>query len=565
MNIEKPSAEKLESDQLDRRKFFGNFGKAAIAAAAIGGLPAIDNTAKARAQIGQPQPGLPRARKCLEFRRTAALINYEQTSIRTVRSGNDDDRRYSNKIASFSKGLPHQANGEVDLSAYSAMISAIESQNSAAFEAIPMGGDRKLVNPQSGLAMDIEGRDSFSLWMRPAPAFASREIAAEISENYWMALLRDVPFSQYANNQIAAAAAADLSLYGDDFKGPKNAKGTVSPELLFRGLTSGDAKGPYMSQFFYHSCKFGANDVNQQMKTARPISDGGANYGTDFTAWLSLQNGISPQTGDILDPTLRFVRSGRDICQFVHVDVLFQAYFQAFLILSGIGAPFDQANPYLNSATQEGFGTFGGPHVAALLCEVSTRALKAVWNQKWVVHRRLRPEVYAERVDRTAFHGASYPVHPEILNSVNSQARLGGHLPPGNAFLPLAFPEGSPLHPSYGAGHATVAGACVTVLKAFFDESFVIQNPVEPDPTGQVLLPYSGSDTLTVGGELNKIASNIALGRNIAGVHWRSDGTESMKLGEELAIGIMSDQKDCFNEQFSGFTLTKFDGRTVTI
>lgn len=41
----------------------------------------------------------------------------------------------------------------------------------------------------------------------------------------------------------------------------------------------------------------------------------------------------------------------------------------------------------------------------------------------------------------------------------------------GTYFLPMAFPEGSPTHPSYGSGHATVAGACTTILKAFFDES----------------------------------------------------------------------------------------------
>jgi hypothetical protein len=41
------------------------------------------------------------------------------------------------------------------------------------------------------------------------------------------------------------------------------------------------------------------------------------------------------------------------------------------------------------------------------------------------------------------------------------------------ALLPMAFQEGSPMHPSYGAGHATVAGACVTILKAFFDGDVV--------------------------------------------------------------------------------------------
>ena len=98
--------------------------------------------------------------------------------------------------------------------------------------------------------------------------------------------------------------------------------------------------------------------------------------------------------------------------------------------------------------------------------------------------------------------------------------------------LPQAYPEGSPLHPSYGAGHATVPGACVTMLKALFDESFVIPNPVVPTPDGLMLVPYN-SPPLTVGGELNKPASNISFGRNFAGIHWRTDAAESWKLGRQ--------------------------------
>jgi len=134
----------------------------------------------------------------------------------------------------------------------------------------------------------------------------------------------------------------------------------------------------------------------------------------------------------------------------------------------------------------------------------------------------------------------------------------------GTYLLPMAFAEGSPLHPSYGAGHATVAGACVTILKAWFDESYVIPNPVQATPDGLALVPYSGPP-LTVGGELNKLASNVATGRNIAGVHWRSDAVESLKLGEAVAISILQDQKNTYNENFSGFTFTKFDGTQVTV
>src|SRR5205823_1929665 len=127
--------------------------------------------------------------------------------------------------------------------------------------------------------------------------------------------------------------------------------------------------------------------------------------------------------------------------------------------------------------------------------------------------------------------------------------------------------EGSPLHPAYGAGHATVAGACVTILKAFFNESFVIPEPVVPGPDGHTLWPYTcpGADRLTVGGELNELAANVALGRNFAGIHWRADYMESLKLGEAVAISILRDQRASYNEQFGGFNFTKFDGTTITV
>jgi len=128
----------------------------------------------------------------------------------------------------------------------------------------------------------------------------------------------------------------------------------------------------------------------------------------------------------------------------------------------------------------------------------------------------------------------------------------------------MAFPEGSPMHTAYGAGHATVAGACVTILKAWFDESAIISNPVVPSSDGTTLEPYVGPP-LTVGGELNKLASNISQGRNIAGVHWRTDATESNLLGEEVAISILSDQRATYNEPFNGFTFTKFDGTKITV
>ena len=548
--------------QSNRRAFLGSVGAATIAAGVIAVDPLRQTeSSQAKAATGSNQ----RANQCAKLRRDAANNGLASTPQNLQHPDNNDEEIYPNKLGSYSKGLPHNNDGTVVASAYDALVNAINSGRPADFDAIPLGGDRGLTNPQSGLAFDMEGPDAHALIQPPAPAFASREQAAEISENYWMALLRDVPYSQYAANPIANAAAADLTLYGSDFKGPKIG-GAVTTATLFRGLTPGDRVGPYLSQFFYHDCNFGANKIEQKITTTLP----GIDYMTDFATWLAVQRGFN-QPPDALDPVPRYMRNGRDIGQWVHIDVLFQAYFQAFLVLAGAGAPFDDGNPYNGNPSQIGFGTFGGPHIATLLCEVSTRALKAVWFQKWFVHRRLRPEVHAARVHRTLFDGANYPVHPEILNSFSDNNRLKGFMPAGNALLPMAFPEGSPTHPAYGAGHATVAGACVTILKAWFKETTRLVDiglaPLQPTDDGLSLVPYLGSDAgdLTVGGELNKVAANVALGRDTAGVHWRSDATESLKLGEQIAIGILRDQRACYNEVFNGFSLTKFDGTTVTV
>ncbi|MCG6138227.1 MAG: hypothetical protein MET45_26970 [Nostoc sp. LLA-1] len=45
-------------------------------------------------------------------------------------------------------------------------------------------------------------------------------------------------------------------------------------------------------------------------------------------------------------------------------------------------------------------------------------------------------------------------------------------------------------------------------------------------------------------------------------VTWRTDYTESVKLGEQIAIGLLQEQSLTYNED-NFFTLTKFDGTKV--
>jgi hypothetical protein len=137
----------------------------------------------------------------------------------------------------------------------------------------------------------------------------------------------------------------------------------------------------------------------------------------------------------------------------------------------------------------------------------------------------------------------------------------------GDYFLSQSFPEGSPTHPSYPTGHGAVAGACITVLKFFFDNNFVIPSPVVPSSDGISLLPYTGQDAgqLTVGGELNKLANNVSFGHGIhAGIHWRSDTSSSVQLGEAVAISFLQDRAATYAEPFT-INFTKIDGTTATI
>ncbi|MDF9409705.1 hypothetical protein L7E55_15340 [Pelotomaculum isophthalicicum JI] len=115
--------------------------------------------------------------------------------------------------------------------------------------------------------------------------------------------------------------------------------------------------------------------------------------------------------------------------------------------------------------------------------------MEAAWFQKWLVHRRLRPEEFGGRVQNLLTGAACYPVNPELLNS---QAVAEVFDKYGSYLLPQAYPEGCPAHPAYPAGHACFTGAGVTMLKAFFKESFIIPNPVMASPDGLSPLPYKG-------------------------------------------------------------------------
>lgn len=568
----RPSSDRSEPAEelnpgVSRRGFLGGLGTAA-AAMAVGtvGLEAVAASPAGAAEVGPLGEGA-RREAAFVFRRNAATFHRKLDW--PAHPCNGDEALYPSKIGNFSKGLPHNGFGEVDTDAYASLLKALSSGNPSDFEDIQLGLGAKLTNPQAGLAFDLEGADSHELAQPPAPSLSSAEEASEMVELYWMARLRDVRFDTYATNAVAAQAAAELTAQGASFKGPK-VGGAVTAQTLFRDIAPGVLDGPYLSQFMILPTPFGTEFVDRRSRVYLP----GTDRMTTVANWLNVQNGGTPFETQDFDPQRRYLRNGRDLSQWVHIDVLFQAYFNACLTMltppnpsdaesSGLGVPFNAGNPYHGSLTQIGFGTFGPPGIKALLCEVASRALKAVWFQKWFVHRRLRPEAFAGLVHFQKTTNR-YPgvLHNKVLNS---QAAQGVFDQNGTYLLPMAFPEGSPTHPAYGAGHATVAGACVTILKAVFDENFVIDSSLTRKVASDGLSLEPLNQPLTIRGELNKVASNIATGRNIAGVHWRSDAFYSLRLGQAIAVNILRDQRAGFNEVFNGYTFTGFDGETITV
>ena len=219
-------------------------------------------------------------------------------------------------------------------------------------------------------------------------------------------------------------------------------------------------------------------------------------------------------------------------------------------------------NPYKHSTTQDGFITFGFAQAVDWLGRVTTASLKAAWAQKWLVHRRLRPEALGGRIHRTLTRESTYPVHGDILKSAavkRTYERWGTYL------LPQAYPEGSPLHPSYPGGHATVAGACSIILKAIFDENGLLADCVHASADGLSLEPCPTSFVPTIGHEIDKLAFNVAMGRCWAGIHYRTDSMAGLRLGEEVAISVLQDLVRTCTEDFDGFAFTRFDGTPVTI
>ena len=578
-------AETTKNDRgaISRRKFVKGTTTMAAVAAAVSLEPWLGGK-ESRAEASVINYGSA-ARAQASFNYRVNKANAENVDL-GVLPDNGDAAKFTDFSALYSKALAHDGLGVPNALSYKSFEKALSTGSFSDFQNVivgtPGGGPNSLENgPEGAFAFDLEGRDSHAIAIPASPSVTSAETAAEQVEHYWAALLRDVPFSQYGSNSLVAQAVADMnklsflkSSANTEFPFP------VTAGNLFRGQFvpgDGNVQGPYLSQFLVQPVMLGAEPLTQRIQTFLPAGGGGADYMTSVSEYQTVANGGNSGRKLAFDPVLRRIRNGRDLCAYTHVDVLYQAYFVAFLFLLQIGTPLNPGNPYIGSTTQKPFGTLGGPDAAGTLAEMATRALKGAWFHKWIVNLRMRPEEYGALVQAHLTNSLPVPqaagaLHADVFNSavlglIKSQF--------GSFLLPQAFPEGSPTHPCYPTGHGTVAGACITALKFFFDCSQPIQpllksaglsvDESSADGTTTNALDATTANSLTINGELNKLAWNVSVGHGIhAGIHFRSSTYWSILLGEKIALAVLRDRAQSNFEPFS-ITLTKFDGTSATI
>ncbi|CAN0335654.1 unnamed protein product [Ascophyllum nodosum] len=297
-----------------------------------------------------------------------------------------------------------------------------------------------------------------------------------------MALLRDIPFSQYGTENFVMRAAENIQNL-DAFNGlsiSRDANGNIDPaQDLFRTDWPGVSSGPMVSQFMLADFDIDGIIVEPKQKTLIPDID----YMTGVDTWLDVQNGVSEIKTQFIEKPL-FIRNGRDLAALAFNDVLYTEAFRTVLIMLEQGI-LDGVGPYENSLRQEGFPTFGPSHIVHAMAAASSSTRHA-WYAKWQAHRVLRPEAYGGLVHFVRGRMLDVPLPASIINNTEllnfveifNQAQNGGT---NQVFLlPMAVAQGSPAHPAYPSGHAVNLGAYITVLKAFL--GFERGQRCYPDP-----------------------------------------------------------------------------------
>ncbi len=143
-----------------RRQFMGRVG--GIAATLAASASAGSSAASAESPPGSAgaAAGMANQRMMQAFDLRAGLAMQDSLVGTAKNVNNGDDALYPDKGGTFTKGLPHDSFGRVDLNSYETLKTALASGKFSDFEKIIMGGVRTLNGPQGGMAFDLEGLDN---------------------------------------------------------------------------------------------------------------------------------------------------------------------------------------------------------------------------------------------------------------------------------------------------------------------------------------------------------------------------------------------------------------------
>ena len=377
----------------------------------------------------------------------------------------------------------------------------------------------------------------------------------EMTEIYAISMVRDVKFAEWDNSDVVSSVFAALKHTHTRLNLRTN---PPSRKALFRMDLADVNHGSFISQLLILDVSHGNLSFSQKYAPESEV-----HY--DKKSCLDMLNGMQPADPPrLLSP--QPLHSLNVLAGMVHKDPLFSFYYNAALILHNkTGTQIGGSNSSSN------FLNGGIIDLLSCLGSVARVALRTAWWLKWK-NLKLRPEEFAARIQLAAEiskkEAGDIPgflelkermKNDEVLRLIKEKNR--------SYFLTMLYKEGAPVHPSFPSGHATVAGACCTVLKCFLRTRANGESRKWSDVMGLGSIGVDSGETID--GEINKLAMNVSVGRNAAGVHYSSDNESGVRIGEQTAIFFLRSRLMFYTSKIaaSGVKLEfeSFDRQIITI
>jgi len=481
-----------------------------------------------------------------------------------------------------SKGLTHDATtGFPTMTDVDLLLEARRLGTTEAVDTIPLSGGatRKIRNILVGHNFNLIGTDpSPTLNIIVKPSVDSNESAFEMAEVYSKSLLRDVSFwdIEQGINATSNTHITNLNAFPSKSIAPVDG-GLITAPLLHRDTLPGCDIGPYVSQVFYSFTYFNPITLENVPPSFRGYNDNTASQ--TLATWLQIQNGEEP-TLNAIGASPLFIFSARQLMTLGFQESPAQTmawltdYVAQTIPLQFTGS--DNNDAYISGGLQSLHSSIQG---------VITACASTASHHKWGVNMGLRPEALAQRYHLADGLNNNHGLFDDVPGFQFIKDRCNGEMGPfisevqtqsgSTALLRTVRGNSSPMDPSMPSMWSVVAGACITIYKAYlechdqFDIPLPWSNPIAHSIDGTGVGSYTGSlpTAPTINGELNKLCSNLGQAQCWLAEAFRSD--LGYELGEAIAIRYLEDTVKSFHESydgiFEGFKLTKFNDEFIII